>query len=264
MQELRTSRSCGAMASQAIVSNGILSHGRLRRGSQLELHVAVGSLASSRWTNQQCSCGIWANHLHLITSPMDANLTFEERIARAKEAARLASIAAMSRQSTPSAPLVIPPPLQVLFGGPPPPPSVVAASHPVPDELRNRIDRLAEFVARNGPAFEKTVRERERENPAFAFLRPGAPYHDYYQRQKHVRGSGSASPHAGVPSTPLVPSVPDESLSAGAIANVCKAALQSGLPSYSPLPVELVRQSATLAPVEPARLEIRLSEFYRT
>lgn len=236
------------------------ANGRLSFMRQL---AASGSASLS--TNQQRLCEIWTNRLHLIAFPMDVNMTFEERIARAKEAARLASIAAMSRQSVPPAPPVAPSPTQALFRGPPPPPpSVAAASHQVPDDLRNRIDHLVEFVARNGSAFEETVRERERENPAFAFLRPGAPYHDYYQRQKQIRGSGSAPLHAGVPSVPLMPSVADESLSAGAIANVCKAALQSGLPSYAPLPIELVRQSATLAPVEPARLEIRLSEFYRT
>lgn len=195
---------------------------------------------------------------------MDFNATFEERIARAKEAARLASIAAMSRQSAPSAPPLVPSPPQMLFRGPPPPHDVASLSHPIADDLRNRIDRLVEFVTRNGPAFEETVRERERENPAFAFLHPGAPHHDYYQRQKQILGSGSTPLRATTSTaTPSVPPVVDESLSAGAIANVCRVALQSGLPPYSPLPVELVRQSATLAPVEPARLEIRISEFYR-
>lgn len=51
-------------------------------------------------------------------------------------------------------------------------------------QLQQTIDKVASFVAGralDGPAFEATLREKERSNPAFSFLTPGAPYSDYYQ-----------------------------------------------------------------------------------
>ncbi|XP_078279712.1 calcium homeostasis endoplasmic reticulum protein isoform X5 [Rhinoraja longicauda] len=54
---------------------------------------------------------------------------------------------------------------------------------PVPpedQELRNVIDKLAQFVARNGPEFEKMTMEKQKENPKFSFLF-GGEYYNYYQ-----------------------------------------------------------------------------------
>uniref|UniRef100_A0A4W3JYE3 Calcium homeostasis endoplasmic reticulum protein n=1 Tax=Callorhinchus milii TaxID=7868 RepID=A0A4W3JYE3_CALMI len=47
-------------------------------------------------------------------------------------------------------------------------------------ELRNVIDKLAQFVARNGPEFEKMTMEKQKENPKFSFLF-GGEYYNYYQ-----------------------------------------------------------------------------------
>lgn len=46
-------------------------------------------------------------------------------------------------------------------------------------EQRNIIDKLAEFVARNGKEFEKLTIEKQKDNPKFAFLQ-GGEYHEYY------------------------------------------------------------------------------------
>lgn len=47
-------------------------------------------------------------------------------------------------------------------------------------ELRNIIDKLADFVARNGPEFESMTKSKQRGNPKFAFLY-GGEYYNYYQ-----------------------------------------------------------------------------------
>lgn len=46
--------------------------------------------------------------------------------------------------------------------------------------LRNIINKLAEFVARNGPEFESITKDKQRNNPKFEFLF-GGEYYQYYQ-----------------------------------------------------------------------------------
>lgn len=63
-------------------------------------------------------------------------------------------------------------------------------------ELRNIIDKLAQFVARNGPEFEQMTKNKQRDNQKFGFLF-GGEYFNYYQyrvtteqailKQKYVR-----------------------------------------------------------------------------
>lgn len=47
-------------------------------------------------------------------------------------------------------------------------------------DLRNIIDKLAQFVARNGPEFEKMTKTKQKNNPKFSFLY-GGEYFNYYQ-----------------------------------------------------------------------------------
>lgn len=47
-------------------------------------------------------------------------------------------------------------------------------------DLRNIIDKLAQFVARNGPEFEKMTKNKQKNNPKFSFLY-GGEYFNYYQ-----------------------------------------------------------------------------------
>ncbi|XP_037837035.1 calcium homeostasis endoplasmic reticulum protein isoform X2 [Kryptolebias marmoratus] len=60
-----------------------------------------------------------------------------------------------------------------------------------PKELRNVIDKLAQFVARNGPEFEKMTMEKQKDNPKFSFLF-GGEYFSYYkcrlamEQQQHL------------------------------------------------------------------------------
>lgn len=47
-------------------------------------------------------------------------------------------------------------------------------------ELRKIIDKLAQFVARNGPEFEQMTKNKQKDNPKFGFLF-GGEYFNYYQ-----------------------------------------------------------------------------------
>ena len=48
-------------------------------------------------------------------------------------------------------------------------------------QLANIIDKLAEFVARNGPEFEQMTKIKQKNNVKFAFLQKGSEFHSYYQ-----------------------------------------------------------------------------------
>lgn len=47
------------------------------------------------------------------------------------------------------------------------------------NEIRHIIDKLAVFVARNGPEFERMTKEKQRNNSKFYFLF-GGDLHPYY------------------------------------------------------------------------------------
>lgn len=47
-------------------------------------------------------------------------------------------------------------------------------------DLKNIIDKLAQFVARNGPEFEQMTKNKQKGNPKFQFLY-GGEYYNYYQ-----------------------------------------------------------------------------------
>ncbi|XP_019853715.1 PREDICTED: splicing factor 3A subunit 1-like [Amphimedon queenslandica] len=60
--------------------------------------------------------------------------------------------------------------------------AVVGIIYP-PPEVRNIVDKTADFVARNGPEFEGRIRLNEANNTKFNFLNFGDPYHAYYQHK---------------------------------------------------------------------------------
>lgn len=47
-------------------------------------------------------------------------------------------------------------------------------------DLRNIIDKLAQFVARNGLEFEQMTKNKQKDNPKFSFLF-GGEHFNYYQ-----------------------------------------------------------------------------------
>ena len=54
--------------------------------------------------------------------------------------------------------------------------------HPPPD-IRNIVDKTSQFVAKNGPEFEKRIIGSNAGNPKFNFLISSDPYHAYYQHR---------------------------------------------------------------------------------
>ncbi|KAL6212622.1 hypothetical protein ACLB2K_017840 [Fragaria x ananassa] len=71
-------------------------------------------------------------------------------------------------------PPIVPP--QFHAAGPPPP----AAAPPSDPELHKRIDKLVEYSAKNGPDFEAMIRDKQQDNPDYAFLF-GGEGHAYYR-----------------------------------------------------------------------------------
>lgn len=52
---------------------------------------------------------------------------------------------------------------------------------PRDSQLANIIDKLAEFVARNGPEFEQMTFIKQKNNSKFAFLQKSSEFYNYYQ-----------------------------------------------------------------------------------
>uniref|UniRef100_A0AAQ4RYX7 Calcium homeostasis endoplasmic reticulum protein n=1 Tax=Gasterosteus aculeatus aculeatus TaxID=481459 RepID=A0AAQ4RYX7_GASAC len=69
-------------------------------------------------------------------------------------------------------------------------------SCPSYQELRNVIDKLAQFVARNGPEFEKMTMEKQKDNPKFSFLF-GGDYFSYYKCKLALEHQRHPSAHDG-------------------------------------------------------------------
>jgi calcium homeostasis endoplasmic reticulum protein len=82
-------------------------------------------------------------------------------------------------------------------------------------EIKNIIDKLSNFVARNGPEFENVTKLKQKDNPKFRFLF-GEEYHDYYhykvelereniaqqqQQQQQLQPDLNAIPLPGQPSS---------------------------------------------------------------
>nr|XP_037288870.1 LOW QUALITY PROTEIN: calcium homeostasis endoplasmic reticulum protein-like [Rhipicephalus microplus] len=64
---------------------------------------------------------------------------------------------------------------------------------PPDQELRNIIDKLAQFVARNGPEFEQMTKQKQKDNPKFSFLF-GGEYYAYYKHQVAAQQNSSCCP----------------------------------------------------------------------
>ena len=66
-----------------------------------------------------------------------------------------------------------------------------------PPDIKNVIDKTAEFVAKVGDDFEKKVSNQQGGQAKFAFLNSSNPYRKYYDlRVRELReGKGMISPH---------------------------------------------------------------------
>ena len=63
-------------------------------------------------------------------------------------------------------------------------------------ELKNIIDKLANFVARNGPEFEQMTKQKQQDNPKFSFLFGGENY-NYYQYKVQTEQASKLSDQLG-------------------------------------------------------------------
>lgn len=59
-------------------------------------------------------------------------------------------------------------------------------------DLKNIIDKLAQFVARNGPEFEHMTKQKQKDNPKFSFLF-GGEFFNYYQYKVTTEQAGKLS-----------------------------------------------------------------------
>jgi splicing factor 3A subunit 1 len=82
--------------------------------------------------------------------------------------------------------------------------------HPPPD-IRNIVDKTSQFVAKNGPEFEKRIIASNAGNAKFNFLNASDPYHAYYQhRLSEFRAQNQNQPS----SDPADPALPESTPSA--------------------------------------------------
>ncbi|KAL9317231.1 hypothetical protein ACSQ67_013748 [Phaseolus vulgaris] len=89
--------------------------------------------------------------------------------------------------------------------------------HPPPD-IRTIVDKTSQFVAKNGPEFEKRIIANNTGNVKFNFLNSSDPYHAYYQHrlaefraqnQSSGQQTPSQSTDSGVPESAPTAPVPD-------------------------------------------------------
>ncbi|KAL1210467.1 hypothetical protein V5N11_006793 [Cardamine amara subsp. amara] len=73
----------------------------------------------------------------------------------------------------------LPPPFPGPYDSAPPPPP------PADPELQKRIDKLVEYSVKNGPEFEAMMRDRQKDNPDYAFLF-GGEGHGYYRYKQFL------------------------------------------------------------------------------
>nr|XP_054920425.1 calcium homeostasis endoplasmic reticulum protein-like isoform X1 [Dermacentor andersoni] len=106
---------------------------------------------------------------------------------------------------------------------------------PPDQELRNIIDKLAQFVARNGPEFEQMTKQKQKDNPKFSFLF-GGEYYAYYKHQVATQQS-SLKPKEEVP--PTAAGAPPGPMPWQATSNVALAQLQQQVQEIQ----EQIRQS---------------------
>lgn len=125
--------------------------------------------------------------------------------------------------------------------------------HPPPD-IRNIVDKTAQFVAKNGPEFEKRIIANNANNAKFNFLSSSDPYHAYYQHRLSEFRVQNQSSAQQPPSQPADSAVPESEPSAPAAdGSEAPAKLESAV-LFKP-PVHKV-----LEPPEAEQYTVRLPE----
>lgn len=106
-----------------------------------------------------------------------------------------------------------------------PPPTPVQP--PADNDLQKRIDKLVEYACKNGPQFEALMKDKQKENPLYAFLF-GAEGHEYYRYKLwQTLNPGSNNPPPAAVQSPFNPAL--------AALNVAQSAtLAPGLAGLNP------------------------------
>lgn len=121
-----------------------------------------------------------------------------------------------------------------------------------PPDIRNIVDKTSQFVAKNGPEFEKRIIANNAGNVKFNFLNPSDPYHGYYQhRLSEFRAQSQSSAQ---PSSQPVDSMASEAESS-VLADGEAAAAEKPDPAAQFRPVRQV-----LEPPEAEQYTVRLPE----
>ena len=62
-----------------------------------------------------------------------------------------------------------------------------------PPDIKNIVDKTAQFVARNGPEFEQRILSdnEKKQNPKFAFLQASDPFHYYVAKVQELGGTAT-------------------------------------------------------------------------
>jgi splicing factor 3A subunit 1 len=108
-----------------------------------------------------------------------------------------------------------------------------------PPAVRELIDKTADYVSRNGTAFERRIADRESTNTKFAFLSPGDPFNAYYvsrvaaaTEEREALAKAGARPGGAKPPAPGVTAPPPATTAAPAAATAAApAAARSGAAS---------------------------------
>ncbi|KAL3523171.1 hypothetical protein ACH5RR_016005 [Cinchona calisaya] len=121
-----------------------------------------------------------------------------------------------------------------------------------PPDIRNIVDKTSQFVAKNGPEFEKRIVASNAGNPKFNFLNASDPYHAYYQhRLSEARAQNQASTQE--PSQPADSAAPESAATAPAADDKDGATKPDSLAQFMP-----VRK--VLEPPEAEQYTVRLPE----
>lgn len=123
--------------------------------------------------------------------------------------------------------------------------------HPPPD-IKNIVDKTAQFVAKNGPEFERRIIANNAGNAKFNFLNSSDPYHAYYQ---HRLSEFRAQTQASAQQTPQpADSAVSESVPAAPVVQATAESIQSDILAQ----LKPVRK--VLEPPETEQYTVRLPE----
>lgn len=125
--------------------------------------------------------------------------------------------------------------------------------HPPPD-IRNIVDKTAQFVAKNGPEFEKRIIANNANNAKFNFLNPSDPYHAYYQHHLSEFRAQNQSSAQQPPSQPADSDATESTQSAPASDGTDAAPKPDPTAQFRPPPRKV------LEPPEAEQYTIRLPE----